>query len=205
MKITSEQLHQLIKESVEEVMHEMYHDDDDDDERGYDKSDDDLQYMYLDIGVEDADMDDVDQLIRIVKVLQRRIDNNDHAAENQLIDLKNKITNIIDDPKLSDDEREELQHEYDGVLGLIQNAMDIGDVRNPADDSEKMYVHETWDEMVSGGGLMEKVMNEVAPPGMEGWIKSRKKAFVDQYGEKKGLSVLYAKAWKEFYNEKDNK
>ena len=48
MKITSEQLHQLIKESVKEVIHEMYHDDD---ERGYDKSDDDLQYMYLDIGV----------------------------------------------------------------------------------------------------------------------------------------------------------
>lgn len=200
MNITPERLKQIIKESINEVLHDDEIDFDDD---YRDKSNDDMQYMYHD--VDDYDMNNVESLTKIVKELQRRIDNNDHDAENQLIDLKNKITNIIDDPKLSDDEREELQHEYDGVLGLIQNAMDIGDVRNPADDSEKMYVHETWDEMVSGGGLMEKVMNEVAPPGMESWIKSRKKGFIDQYGEKKGLSILYAKAWKEFYDEKGNK
>ena len=201
MRITPEQLKQLIKETIDELMHNDDEIDFDDDNRN--KSNDDMQYMYHD--VDDYDMDNVESLTKIVKELQRRIDNNDYKAETQLLDLKNKITNIIDDPKLSDDEREELQHEYDGVLGLIQNAMDIGDVRNPADDSEKMYVHETWDEMVSGGGLMEKVMNEVAPPGMESWIKSRKKGFIDQYGEKKGLSILYAKAWKEFYNEKGNK
>lgn len=200
MNITPERLKQIIKESIDEVLHDDEIDFDDDYRS---KSNDDMQYMYHD--VDDYDVNNIESLTKIVKELQRRIDNNDHDAENQLIDLKNKITNIIDDPKLSDDEREELQHEYDGVLGLIQNAMDIGDVRNPADDSEKMYIHETWDEMVSGGGLIEKVMNEVAPPGMEGWIKSRKKAFVDQYGEKKGLSVLYAKAWKEFYNKKGNK
>jgi hypothetical protein len=200
MNITPERLKQIIKESINEVLHDDEIDFDDD---YRDKSNDDMQYMYHD--VDDYDMNNVESLTKIVKELQRRIDNNDYKAETQLLDLKNKITNIIDDPKLSDDEREELQHEYDGVLGLIQNAMDIGDVRNPADDSEKMYVHETWDEMVSGGGLMEKVMNEVAPPGMESWIKSRKNAFVDQYGKKKGLSILYAKAWKEFYDKKGNK
>lgn len=43
-------------------------------------------------------------------------------------------------------------------------------------------------------------LNEKSPPGKkaEKWIKSNKKRFIDQYGKKKGLSVLYAKAWDMF-------
>lgn len=39
-------------------------------------------------------------------------------------------------------------------------------------------------------------IDESAAPGMEDWIKANKAGFIDQYGEKKGLQVLYATAWK---------
>lgn len=38
-------------------------------------------------------------------------------------------------------------------------------------------------------------LNEKAPPGMEGWIKSRKKAFKAEYGDN-WEEVLYSTAWK---------
>lgn len=57
----------------------------------------------------------------------------------------------------------------------------------------------------------QKTINEVSPsnPKIEKWIKDNKKRFVDEYGEKKGKEVLYAKAWKmdksmeEAYDDKD--
>lgn len=38
---------------------------------------------------------------------------------------------------------------------------------------------------------------EAAPPDkkIEQWIKDNKQRFIDEYGEKKGLEVLYGKAW----------
>lgn len=42
----------------------------------------------------------------------------------------------------------------------------------------------------------EEVIDEVTAPGQEAWVKANKKRFVDQYGKKKGMSVLYATAWK---------
>lgn len=51
------------------------------------------------------------------------------------------------------------------------------------------------------GKVKESVqVNEKSPPGKkaEKWIKSNKKRFIDQYGKKKGMSVLYAKAWDMF-------
>lgn len=39
-------------------------------------------------------------------------------------------------------------------------------------------------------------ITEAAAPGMEDWITSNKDKFVDQYGKKKGLQILYATAWK---------
>jgi hypothetical protein len=46
----------------------------------------------------------------------------------------------------------------------------------------------------------EKVLNEVAPPGMEDWIKKRKPEFKDRYGDR-WEEVLYATAWKQHNNE----
>jgi hypothetical protein len=42
----------------------------------------------------------------------------------------------------------------------------------------------------------EKV-SESAAPGKEDWIKANKARFITQYGEEKGLRILYAKAWKD--------
>lgn len=46
------------------------------------------------------------------------------------------------------------------------------------------------------GVVGEEEINEKAAPGQEGWIKKNKARFIDQYGKKKGLEVLYATAWK---------
>lgn len=49
------------------------------------------------------------------------------------------------------------------------------------------------------GGAAESVgqeLDEVAPPGMEDWVKKNKERFKKEYGDKKGSSVLYATAWK---------
>lgn len=43
---------------------------------------------------------------------------------------------------------------------------------------------------------MEFTLDEKAPPGKEDWIRKNKKRFIDQYGKEKGLSILYATAWK---------
>jgi hypothetical protein len=44
-------------------------------------------------------------------------------------------------------------------------------------------------------------VRESSPPGEEQWVKSNKNAFIKQYGEEKGLEVLYATAWSR-YNKK---
>jgi hypothetical protein len=48
--------------------------------------------------------------------------------------------------------------------------------------------------------LFENNVTEVAPPGMEDWIKDRKEDFKKRYGDK-WESVLYATAWKRKKNE----
>ncbi len=39
-------------------------------------------------------------------------------------------------------------------------------------------------------------ISEATAPGMEDWVVANKDKFVDQYGKKKGLQILYATAWK---------
>jgi hypothetical protein len=46
-------------------------------------------------------------------------------------------------------------------------------------------------------------ISESAPPGEENWIEANKDNFIKQYGEKKGMEVLYGKAWQR-YNAKHN-
>lgn len=43
----------------------------------------------------------------------------------------------------------------------------------------------------------ESKMFEVSPPDerWKKWVKSNKQRFIDRYGEKEGLKVLYGKAW----------
>jgi hypothetical protein len=50
----------------------------------------------------------------------------------------------------------------------------------------------------------EEEIDEVAAPGQEDWIKKNKQRFISQYGKEKGLSVLYATAWKRSKDKKES-
>lgn len=56
----------------------------------------------------------------------------------------------------------------------------------------------------SNSTVDEEVVDEVAAPGQEDWIKSNKERFMKQYGKNKGMSVLYATAWKRSKDAKSN-
>jgi hypothetical protein len=43
-------------------------------------------------------------------------------------------------------------------------------------------------------------VNEFHPPGMEDWITANKARFKKEYGDEKGIQVLYAKAWDMYHN-----
>ena len=57
-----------------------------------------------------------------------------------------------------------------------------------------------WDKHKPGKNVWEQQVKEVAPPGMEDWIKDRKADFKKRYGDK-WEQVLYATAWKHKKNE----
>ncbi len=50
----------------------------------------------------------------------------------------------------------------------------------------------------------EQPINEVSAPGKEAWIKANKARFIERYGKEKGLRVLYAKAWKDVKEAREN-
>jgi len=43
---------------------------------------------------------------------------------------------------------------------------------------------------------------ESTPPGYEDWVTKNKQKFIDEYGEEKGLRILYATAWSEYNHRK---
>jgi hypothetical protein len=45
------------------------------------------------------------------------------------------------------------------------------------------------------------IVQEVTPPGMESWVKANKSKFIKQYGQDKGLNILYSTAW-DMHNKK---
>lgn len=67
---------------------------------------------------------------------------------------------------------------------------------------ESLFECGSWNEAIKHPMFKEAVLTEKAPPGMEKWIKANKANFIKKYGAKKGMSVLYATAWKMFYNKK---
>jgi hypothetical protein len=69
-----------------------------------------------------------------------------------------------------------------------------------ADDAYNLYVkRKEAKELTYESALTDRIV-EVAPPGMEGWIKKRKPEFKKRYGDD-WESVLYATAWKQKNNE----
>ena len=70
------------------------------------------------------------------------------------------------------------------------------DSKEESKEEDKEEVEESINE--------EEVVDEVAAPGQEDWIKSNKERFIKQYGKDKGMSVLYATAWKRSKDAKSN-
>ena len=70
------------------------------------------------------------------------------------------------------------------------------DSKDESKEEDKEEVEESINE--------EEVVDEVAAPGQEDWIKSNKERFIKQYGKDKGMSVLYATAWKRSKDAKSN-
>lgn len=88
--------------------------------------------------------------------------------------------------------------EYDMDESIYENKCNCGEKCNCKQLSECG----SWEEAVGHPDFKHAILKEVAPPGMENWIKANKARFKGQYGDKKGVSALYATAWKMFYNKK---
>jgi hypothetical protein len=101
----------------------------------------------------------------------------------------------------------------DQSQGMIKKILDRLGIRTDSMDLKDMlymylfqrylgHRHDVEDQRQglgeSAAGALEELL-EKAPPGMEGWIKSVKKSFMDQYGDD-WEEALYSTAWKK-YNE----
>lgn len=74
-------------------------------------------------------------------------------------------------------------------------------IHNRHGHPEPLKKHTDSEEAKHGGW---SGMNEVSAPGKEAWIKANKQRFIDRYGKEKGLRVLYAKAWKDVKEAREN-
>jgi hypothetical protein len=82
--------------------------------------------------------------------------------------------------------------------GLDANQKRVGQVggKEKAKPIGQVLAKPTKQHPFKGRLVGESEVNEVAPPGMEDWIKDRKSDFKKRYGDK-WLQVLYATAWKQ--------
>lgn len=178
--------------------------------------------------VDDFAGDNLDDLQDTVNTLIANVKNETgdwDKSYDRLVDIYKKLTTAIDNPRLSSSQRKRLEHDYEGILGLIHNVIGGG-----GGGTEKFYVAEeggndlmegskcncgekcnckqlsecgSWNEAIKHPQFKQAIMKEVAPPGMEKWIKSNKERFKKQYGNiKKAMSILYATAWRMFYKNK---
>ncbi len=86
--------------------------------------------------------------------------------------------------------------------GLDANQKRVGQVagEESAKDIGPVLGKEQKQHPFKGRLVGEDAVNEVAPPGMEDWIKDRKADFKKRYGDR-WQEVLYATAWKQKNNE----
>jgi hypothetical protein len=177
-------LKKIIKESIDEVLAEI---------GAY--SDEPLDPM--DAG-EDYFADILEDYKDTLRVALDKLEKNpdDDVAYKNAMRIYNLVHDIVENPKTSQSDKDLINtdSELEGMLGKMHQ-MTIGGSGAP----EKMYVNETWDEAVSSGQFMENVLNEKAPPGMEPFVRSIKPKMIKQYGEKRGLAIAYATAWKQYY------
>jgi hypothetical protein len=167
MNITTQELKQLIRESVYEMLASV-----DTDVKGQIEA-----YKQ--------------ELLDCLNKIKNNMDDSGEC-EQRVGEINKEITDMLHDPSVSEDDKRviNMDHELDGLLGQV-------------DKLAKGGLKETWEESISSGDLEEAIMTEKAPPGMEPWVKANKERFVQQYGQKKGLGVVYATAWKMFYKKKN--
>jgi hypothetical protein len=63
----------------------------------------------------------------------------------------------------------------------------------------------TWEEAAKNKSFHVVILKEVAPPGMEKFVRRIKPVMIKKYGKAKGLAIAYATAWKRFYKNKKAK
>ncbi len=182
-----EQLKQLIRESVDEVINEIGAVDYNDYEPMVSAEDHVGEWLN----------DLKDSLKTHLEMVDKDQDPNGEHYEGMFEDAE-KVNDFIENRNISQEEKDIVNNdgELESLLGRVHGY-------RGSSSGEKMYMRETWEEAISSGDLEEAIMTEKAPPGMEPWVKANKERFVKQYGEKKGLGVVYATAWKMFYKKKN--
>lgn len=180
------QLKKLIRESVDEVINEIGAVDYDEYEP-MDSAEDHVGEWLNDLK---------DSLKTHLKMVDNDQDPNGDHYKGMFQDAE-KVNDFIENRNISQEEKDIVNNdsELEGLLGQVHGY-------RGSHGGEKFYMRETWEEAISSGELEEAIMTEKAPPGMEPWVKANKERFVKQYGEKKGLGVVYATAWKMFYKKK---
>lgn len=180
-----EQLKQLIRESIDEVLTEMDTEPPEPLEDGKDH--------FVDV------LEDYKDSLRTA-LDQLKKDEDNYDAYDRAIEIVDMIHKVVENPRTSQSVKDLINtdSELEQMLGMVHKmSMDAGSSK-----PEKFYVNETWEEAISSGDLEEDILTEKAPPGMEPWVKANKERFVKQYGQKKGSGVVYATAWKMFYKKK---
>ena len=181
-----EQLKQLIRESVDEVINEI---------GAVDYND----YEPMD-SMEDRFADWLADVKVSLKNHLKQVENDQDPKGvhyKEMFAVADKISKFMNNHKASQEEKDIINNDNDleSLLGRVH------DYRG-SHGGERMYMRETWEEAISSGQLEEDILTEKAPPGMEPWVKANKERFVRQYGKKKGIGVLYATAWEIFYKRK---
>ena len=180
--MTREDLKKLIRESIDEVLTEMDTEPPEPLEAGEDH--------FVDV-LEDYK----DSLRNALDQLKKDEDNYD--AYDRAIEIARMVHDIVENPRTSQSDKDLINtdSELEQMLGMVHKMW----MDNGSSKPEKFYVNETWEESVGSGQFMENVLNEKAPPGMEQWVKANKERFVKQYGEKRGIAMTYATAWKGYH------
>lgn len=111
------------------------------------------------------------------------------------------IDSSDDSGEMSLDKIADLRGNYDEPPEPMDSEDDFNERVNFSLNELKNLIGECISEVYSEQGMLK----EKAPPGMEDFIKSSKKSFIDQYGEEEGMKNLYATAWKKFYEKQSKK
>jgi len=182
--MTRKDLKQLIRESVNEVINEI---------GAVDYND----YEPMDSNDSNDFGDWLEDLKESLRIHLEKVENDQDPNDEHyraMFDIDNKISDFMRNNKVPQSEKNIINKdtELEGLLGQVHEY-------RGSHSGEKTYVNETWEEAISSGDLEEAIMTEKAPPGMEPFVRDIKPKMIKQYGEKRGIAIAYATAWKQYY------